>query len=215
MAKASRRNGRPAATAGAQVYRELEKLIAKNTAEILAGHESNYRSNRDPFAAWGAFLVCRQHGREIPSWVWRYFEESGQQLHAVYRAAHAKRPVLLARALGFTRKGRPRSTADPNHDMALAVGEARTREGSLKAAKYAVVSAWGLSFETADLQLIPEAPRARQYRHDRDVRAPHHVEASPRPCAAARGAGGCGSGEEVAGGGNGDDTLRAHHLDEQ
>lgn len=151
MAKASRRNRKPAALTSAQNDRRLKRALAKNQRDILASHEDNYRHHRRiGWAALGAVYVCFRNDWKFPSWLKRHFEEAFPGLDKAYRAAPAHLPVLLARALGFTRPGRPKSTVDRNEEIAQAVVEARLRVDSWKAAKYEVARHYELSFETVD-----------------------------------------------------------------
>jgi hypothetical protein len=121
---------------------QLDADIAQQYNEILASHRHVYEQSADPFAAWGAFLVCRRFGWGIPRWVMGYFDGAAKGLHEVYRAQRRNLPARLAEALGFKQRGpggrggRPRKLlAERDAELVLEVLQARQTEGSLKAAK--------------------------------------------------------------------------------
>jgi hypothetical protein len=143
MGKVHRRNGRPPESAEAEDERQ-------QTDEILREHRKVYERDRDPFRAWGAFMICRARGRKIPPWFMKYLDEAVQEFQGVYEAARKDRPALLARALGFTRDGAPTKPKDRGDEIARAVVEAKRTTRKLTTAKRKVAADWGLSFSTVD-----------------------------------------------------------------
>lgn len=77
----------------------------------LAGHPRWHKENGvlwygvgNPLMAWRAFEHCRRHGRSVPEWVFRYFDQVARVLRTADRPVRDAR-VVAAEALRLHGQG--------------------------------------------------------------------------------------------------------------
>jgi hypothetical protein len=83
--------------------------------------EKNYEDTRNPLFAWFAYSSARYHGRLVPEWVLKYFDEAAKELALLAyiedkperEEVWGKRRIdaVISRAMGF-KKGRGTPFAD-------------------------------------------------------------------------------------------------------